>query len=441
MTDAPAPAAPPDPADDAARPGSVLVVGGGVAGFAAVRELRRRGYAGELTLVDPQGLPYDRPPLSKEFLTGDADAHRLLLAPPAWFAEHRVTLVARRAERLELDDGAARPRIVLDDGAVLTADAVVLAPGGRPRPLAVPGGEHPDVVVLRTRADAERIAARLHFGARVTVVGGGFTGAEVASAARAALAEVTLVSASAAPALAAVGSALAARLHAMHAERGVDVLEGVVTRIDHHDVDASDADAPHRVHVALADGTEAAVPADLVVAAVGIVPDTALAEAAGLAVDGGILVDAAGRTSHPAVFAAGDAVRRRAPEGEEAAPADAARHWEPAMHGGADVAAALLGEEVPGRGAPWFWSDRHGVHVEGVGSMRPAPGGRIVDRSVRGTVVASFALDAEGRMTGAAAVDDPTAVKAARRIVDRGIPVDPERLADPDVPVRALLRG
>lgn len=434
-----------DALDSAATPvpASVLMVGGGVAGFAAVRELRRRGYAGELTLVEPQGLPYDRPPLSKEFLTGDADAHRLLFAPPPWFAEHRVTLMERAAERLELDDDAARPRIVLDDGVVLTADAVVLAPGGRPRPLAVPGGDHPDVAVLRTRADAERIAERLHFGARVTVIGGGFTGAEVASAARAALAEVTLVSASAAPALTAVGPALAERLHAMHAAHGVDVVEGVVTRIDHHDADAPEADAPHRVHVALADGTETAVAADLVVAAVGIVPDTALAAAAGLelAPDGGILVAEAGRTSHPAVFAAGDAVRRRAPEWEEAAPADAARHWEPAMHGGADVAAALLGEEVPGRGAPWFWSDRHGVHVEGVGSMLPPPGGRIMDRSVRGTVVASFALDAEGRMTGAAAVDDPTAVKAARRIVDRGIVVDPERLADPDVPVRALLRG
>ena len=240
---------------DAARPGSVLVVGGGVAGFAAVRELRRRGYAGELTLVDPQGLPYDRPPLSKEFLT---------------------------------------------------------------------------------------------------------------------------------------------------------------------------------------------VAADLVVAAVGIVPDTALAEAARLAVDGGILVDAAGRTSHPAVFAAGDAVRRRAQEGEASAaavPAHAARHWEPALHSGQDVAAAILGEDVPARGTPWFWSDRHGVHVEGVGSMLPVPGGRIVDRAVRGTVVAGFALDADGRMTGAAAVDDPTAVKAARRIIDRGIVVDPARLADPDVPVRALLRG
>lgn len=433
MTDTPAPAASPAPADDAARPGSVLVVGGGVAGFAAVRELRRRGHAGELTLVEPQGLPYDRPPLSKEFLTGDADAHRLLLAPPAWFAEHRVTLVARRAERLELDDDGARPRVVLDDGAVLTADAVVLAPGGRPRLLAVPGGDHPDVAVLRTRADAERIAARLHLGARVTVIGGGFTGAEVASAAREALAEVTLVSASAAPALAAVGPALAARLHVMHAERGVDVLEGLVTRIDH-----ADADAPHRVHVRRLDGSEASVVADLVVAAVGIAPDTALAEAAGLEVDGGILVDAAGRTSHRAVYAAGDAVRRRGTEGTSP---PAARHWEPALHSGQDVAAAILGEEVPARGTPWFWSDRHGVHVEGTGSMLPVPGGRIVDRAVRGTVVAGFALDADGRMTGAAAVDDPTAVKAARRIIDRGIVVDPARLADPDVPVRALLRG
>lgn len=416
-------------------PASVLVVGGGVAGFGTVRELRRRGFEGKLTLVDPQGLPYDRPPLSKDFLTGETDAHRLLFAPPAWFAEHAVELVTARVDRMDLT--GEHPAAVLDDGTVRAADAVVLAPGGRPRPLDVPGGDRPGVRVLRTRADAEAIAARLHFGARVVVVGAGLTGSEVASAAREAMAEVTLVSASPAPAAAAVGPALAARLHALHAVRGVDVVQGRVLRIEHAD-DAPGLDAPHRVHVALADGGEAALDADLVVAAVGILPDAALAAEAGLelAVDGGILVDAAHRTSDPRVLAVGDAARRR--DAGHAAPA---MHWEPALQDAADAAAALLGEDLPERGAPWFWSDRHGVHVEGVGAMRPPEGGRIVDREVRGTVVASFALAADGAMVGAASVDDPMAVKAARRIVDRGIVVDPERLADPSVPVKALLRG
>lgn len=162
-------------------PGSVAVVGGGVAGFAVVRELRRRGFAGGIALVDPQGVPYDRPPLSKEFLTGDADAHRLLLAPPAWFAEHGVELVEDEAVRVvpggvHPDGGPAPHRVETASGRVLDADAVVLATGGRPRALDVAGADHPDLITLRTRADAEALRDRLTFGAEVAVVGGSFTG-------------------------------------------------------------------------------------------------------------------------------------------------------------------------------------------------------------------------------------------------------------------------
>ena len=160
-------------------PGSVVVVGGGVAGFAVVRELRRRGFAGGIALVDPQGVPYDRPPLSKEFLTGDADAHRLLLAPPAWFAEHGVELVEDEAVRVvpggvHPDGGPAPHRVETASGRVLDADAVVLATGGRPRALDVAGADHPDLITLRTRADAETLRDRLTFGTEVAVVGGGF---------------------------------------------------------------------------------------------------------------------------------------------------------------------------------------------------------------------------------------------------------------------------
>lgn len=423
-------------------PGSVLVVGGGVAGFAVIRELRRLGFTGAVTLVDPQGLPYDRPPLSKDYLTGETDARRLLLAPPEWFAEHDVDVVTARVARLDL--AGERPAALLEDGARRGADVLVLATGGRPRPLTVPGGNHPDLLVLRTRDDADRLAARLHVGARVAVVGAGFTGAEVASAAREALAEVTLVASRPRPAETAVGPALAARLQAQHAERGVTVLQGSLTGIEHADAGAAGLPAAHRLHVRGADGADHAVDADVVVAAVGTVPDVALAVDAGLETELGVLVDDAGRTSHPAVYAVGDVAQRCSADsalagtGASLAPA---WHWEPAMLAGAAAAAAILGQDVSAPGAPWFWSDRHGSHVEGVGSLVPPPGGRLVDRVVRGVPVASFALDADGRMTGAASVDDPMAVKAARRIVDRGIVVDQERLADPDVPVKALLRG
>lgn len=418
-------------------PASVVVVGGGVAGFGAVRELRRRGHTGSLALVEPQGVPYDRPPLSKDYLTGETDAHRLLFAPPSWFAEHDVELVEEAAVRLT--PGGAHPdgdpvphRVELASGRVLEAEAVVLATGGRPRPLDVEGATHPDLITLRTRADADALRERLHFGAEVAVVGGGFTGAEAASSARQALAAVTLVTATDAPALRAVGPALAARLHRMHAEHGVAVEVGRVARIEHRDDDGGAAlPAAHRLH--LGDGRT--VDADVVVLAGGTVPDTALAEEAGLEVADGILVDEAGRTSVPGILAVGDAARAT---GSAWGPSP---HWEPALRSGAAAAAALLGEEPEPPGAPWLWSDRHGCHVEAVGDMAVPPGGASVDREARGAAVASFVLDAEGRMRGAASIDDPMTVKAARRIIDRGIVVDPQALADPTVPLKSLARG
>lgn len=422
---------------EAGVPASVVVVGGGLAGFGTIRELRRRGYEGRLALVEPQGVPYDRPPLSKEFLTGDTDAHRLLLAPPSWFAEHRVELVEESAVRLvpggaHLDGDPVPHRVQLTSGRLLEADAVVLATGGRPRPLDVEGAAHPALNTLRTRADAAGLRERLHFGAEVAVVGGGFTGAEAASSARQALAAVTLVTATDAPALNAVGPALAARLHRMHAEHGVAVEVGRVARIEHRDEEGGAAlPAAHRLH--LGDGRT--VDADVVVLAGGTVPDTALAEEAGLEVADGVLTDAAGRTAVPGILAVGDAARE---PGSAWAPS---RHWEPALRSGAAAASAILGEEPEAPGAPWFWSDRHGAHVEAVGDMSVPVGGTIVDRQVRGAVVASFALAADGTMRGAASIDDPTAVKAARRIIDRGIVVDPQALADPAVPVKSLARG
>lgn len=432
-----------------AVPDSVLVLGGGLAGFSVVRELRRRGFAGTLTLVDPEGLPYDRPPLSKDYLTGDTDAHRLLLAPPPWFAEHDVELVTARATRLVPGPEGGPHRVELDAGQAREAEAVVLALGGRARPLPIPGADHPALLTLRTRADAEALAARLHFGARVAVLGGGFTGAEAASSARASFAEVTLVTSTQTPSANAVGPAIAARLHRLHAENGVTVEVGRVARIEHADADLQDArrdvaehagvaaelPAAHRVH--LTDGRQ--VDADVVVLATGTVPDTALAEdasleTAGPETGGGVLVDAAGRTSVPGILAVGDVARLRE------SPWPPSRHWEPAMQSGAAAAAGLLGEEPPAPGAPWFWSDRHGAHVEAVGDMALPDGGRHVHREVRGTVVASFALAVDGTMRGAASVDNPMTVKAARRIIDRGIVVDPAALADPSVPVKSLAK-
>ncbi|WAP51711.1 FAD-dependent oxidoreductase [Arthrobacter sp. ATA002] len=259
---------------------------------------------------------------------------------------------------------------------------------------------------------------------RLAVMGAGLIGAETASAALALGAEITLIDPVNPPLVPAVGPALARRLHRMHGERGIRVLTGFPAAVT----------AEGQEHcITLADGS--AVHADLVLAGIGAVPETGLAAAAGLDTDNGILVDGHQRTSHPKIYAVGDAARVRLPDGTLLRRAE---HWEHARNTGATAAAALLGQELPVHGAPWFWSDRHGVRVEGAGSMAGA--GLMVIREKDGLPAAAFLLDEYGRMAGCAAIDGGFTVRAARRIIDRRIPVDPTLLADPAVDLRKLAR-
>ncbi|MBG6084490.1 NAD(P)/FAD-dependent oxidoreductase [Zhihengliuella flava] len=402
---------------------SVTIVGGGLSGFTVAQELRARGFEGSVSIVDTDGLPYDRPPLSKRYLLGEASAEDLRFAAPAWFAEHQVDVVTASAARIQPDAGT----VVLSDGRHLSADAVVLATGGAARRLPIPGGDLESVWQLRTRQDADRLRAALHQreGARLAIIGAGLIGAEVASSALALGAQVSLIDPIETPLAPAVGPDLARRLHAMHAERGVTTLTGVPTAITAHA-------AGHRIDL----GEAGSLDADVVLVGIGIVPRTELAEAAGLDVDDGVLVNAAQRTSHPRVYAVGDVARTRTADGRLLRRAE---HWEHAMHAGTTAAAALLGQEPPRHGASWFWSDRYGVHLEAVGDLS-GPGSTVLRRDADGAVAAAFRLAPDGGMAGAAAIDGGLTIRAARRIIDRGIPVDPDLLADPEVPVKRLAR-
>jgi NADPH-dependent 2,4-dienoyl-CoA reductase/sulfur reductase-like enzyme len=222
----------------------------------------------------------------------------------------------------------------------------------------------------------------------------------------------------------AVGHELARRLHDMHPERGVNVVTGIPTAITRDD-------GGH--HVAMASGET--IDADAVLVGIGIVPETALAESAGLETDNGTLVDENQRTAHPNIYAIGDSSRIRRADGSLLRRAE---HWEHAVNTGATAAAALLGQELPKHGASWFWSDRHGVHVEGVGSMTGE--GTTIVREKDGEPSVVFRLDADGYLAGCAAVDGGLAVRAARRIIDRRILVDPQKLADPSVDLKKLTK-
>ncbi|MFL4475386.1 NAD(P)/FAD-dependent oxidoreductase [Paeniglutamicibacter sp. MACA_103] len=399
---------------------SILIVGGGLAGFTVAQNLRSRGYAGRLDIIDPAGTPYDRPPLSKGYLLGDKDAAGIELAPASWFAEHQVGLVAATVDALDLEPLG----VELSDGRKLRADRLVLATGGSARPLPIPGGDLDSVLVLRNREDADRLRSKIVPGMRLAIVGAGLIGAEVASSARQLGAEVTLVDPVDPPLVPAVGPELARRLHAMHADAGITVIHGSPVGI-------ARTQAGHRLE--LADGQ--VVESDEVLVGIGIIPNTELAQAAGLETDNGVLVDANQRTSHPGVYAVGDMARTRRPNGTLLRRGE---HWEYAMNTGATAAAAILEQELPVHGASWFWSDRHGTHVEGVGAMNGE--GTTILRISAGEPVAAFRIAGDGRMLGAAAIDGGLTIKAARRIIDRGIVVKASALADPDMPLKKLAR-
>ncbi|GAA4367655.1 NAD(P)/FAD-dependent oxidoreductase [Paeniglutamicibacter cryotolerans] len=402
------------------NPASVLVIGGGLAGYNTARELRARGYAGALSIVDPAPLPYDRPPLSKEYLLGRRGVADIELSPAAWFSEQGITLVTGSVVALD----AATGTVVLENGQTLNADAVVLATGGSARRLPIPGARDPALFELRTMADADRLRVALAPGIRLAIIGAGLIGAEVASAALELGATVVLIDPIDPPLVPALGPELATRLHLMHADRGIEVLTGLPVEIT--------AEGPVRT-VHLESGRS--IEADAVLVGVGIVPNTALAETAGLETDNGIIIDPHGRTSAPRVFAVGDVARIRAADGHLERRAE---HWENARNAGAVTAAALLGQNPASPGAPWFWSDRHGVHVEGVGDMA-APGTSVVRSNPDGSQVV-FRLAADGTMAGAASIDGGLAIRAARRIIDRRIVVAADLLADPAVDLRKLAR-
>ncbi len=399
--------------------GRVVIIGGGLAGYSAADTLRSLGHEGTITLVDPEPHTYDRPPLSKDLFSDDFSIDKLAFATADALAEKGIDVrFGRRAVEL---DAAAR-RVTLDDGTVLDADTVLLATGGRARRLPIPGGDLPQVHVLRSFADALSLREAVTPGTRVAVVGAGLIGAELASSLHDAGAEAVLIDPAAVPLVAAVGERMAGHLHGMHAERGLRALQGLTEAFE---------ETPDGVEVVLQDGTR--VPADVVVVGVGIIPETQLAEDAGLEVDNGVIVDVLHRTSADGVYAAGDVSRLRDAEGTLHRRAE---HWEAAQLDGQRAARGILEAEAAAEGCEWFWSDRHGIHLEAVGRLT-GPGETVIREGAHPT---SFLIDG-GLLVGCAVIDDTMTVRAARRIIDQKIPVTADQLADPSVALRQLLRA
>jgi len=377
------------------------IVGAGLAGARAAETLRAEGFDGRVVLFGAEAhLPYERPALSKGYLQGTAEAP--FVHPAEWYAEQDVDL--RLGTRVTALDAAAH-EVETADGDRLRYTKLLLTTGSSVRRLA-------DAVTLRTLDDSDRLRAALRPGARVVIVGAGWIGLEVAAAARVAGAEVTVLEQAPAPLLAALGPEMAAVFARLHVEHGVDLRCGVTVR-------AVKSDA-----VLLDDET---LPADLVVAGIGVTPDVDLARAAGLAVDNGVVVDEHLRSSAPDVWAAGDVANAYHPFAGRHVRVE---HWANALHQPVVAAQAMLGKDAVYDRLPYFFTDQYDLGMEYTGFG----GGEVVVRGDEREFVAFWLRD--GRLTAAMNVNVWTGVpEIARRLIRAGTRLDPAALADPAVPL------
>ncbi len=325
---------------------SVVVIGGGGAGFAAVERLRRVGYDGAITVLSGESAnPLDRTKLSKAYLAGGAGPDKLPLLAEGWYAEHDVDVrTTTSATGIDL----AERTVTLEGGEQLTYDALLIATGGEPRRLDLPGFDSSHVHVLRTREDADAIIAAAQAakdGGSIAVVGAGFIGLEVAAALTGRGVEVTVVSPSETPLTGPLGEDLGAFVKAIHEDNGVTFVTGKAAEWTGSELVCED-------------GTR--VSASAVVVGAGVVPRTDLAEAAGLTVDDGIVVDARGETSHRGVFAAGDVARFPDPVTKRSVRVE---HWAVAQRAGALAAMNMLGAGQDLDEPAYFWSAHFGTNI------------------------------------------------------------------------------
>lgn len=326
----------------------VVVVGGGQAGFQTCASLRDNGFEGSLTLVcGEEILPYQRPPLSKGYLSGEDED--LVLRPESFYGQHQIDMVSAMAVDIERPDR----EIVLDDGSRLSYDLMVLATGARPRVLPVPGSRLNGVLPLRTIGDAELLRKELTGCRRLAVIGGGFIGLEVAAAARKLDVATTVVESLPRTMARVLSEEMSAYLTQVHRDHGATVLLG-------RTVTAFDGDATGHVRkVVLGDGTR--LEADLVVIGIGIVPNVELGIAAGLPVDNGIVVDEYLRTADQTIYAIGDCANFPSRHARGRVRLESVQN---ATDQAVWVARTIAGHPAGYDALPWFWSDQHEVSLQ-----------------------------------------------------------------------------
>ncbi len=409
--------------------GGMVIVGAGECGARAAQALREAGWGGSITLIGEEALPpYERPPLSKAVMVAEGIPQ----------AAHPLTRESAAAKGIDLLLGArvagierAQHAVALDDGRRIAYQKLLLATGARPRQLSVPGSEGDRVLYLRSFADALALRAWLQPAVQLCVIGGGFIGLELAASATARGCRVTIVEAAPRILMRGVPAALAALIAQRHERAGVRFHIGTgVARIVHS------ADA---ASVALADGTE--IPCDAIVVGIGAVPETGLAERAGLAIENGIRVDDRLRSSDPDIFAAGDCCS--APHPLYGGRRIRLEAWRNAHDQGNLAARNMLGADLTYEAVPWFWSDQYELTLQIAGLADQAT--KHVRRDLGDGAELHFHLAEDGRLLAASGFGPlgkvAKEIRLAEMLIGKRAKPAPDQLAAPEVKLKLLLNS
>ncbi|MBJ8345664.1 NAD(P)/FAD-dependent oxidoreductase [Antrihabitans sp. YC2-6] len=401
-----------------------IIVGASHAGAQLCASLRQEGWDGEILVIgDEPALPYHRPPLSKTYLAGKTTLEELLIRPSAFYAKNDITF--RQATVVSIDRQAHS--ITLSDGEEIRYDKLALCLGARPRLLQLAGSELPGVHYLRDAADIEAIRRGITPAGRVVIIGAGYIGLETAASLRKLGAEVTVLESAERVLQRVTAPEVSAFYARVHREEGVELRTGVsISAIEGDD---------HVRGVRLADGE--LIDADLVIIGIGVVPNTELAEAAGLSADNGIIIDGKATTSDPDIVAAGDCTNNFMPRYDRRLRLESV----PSAGEQAKVAAATMcGKDKNIKALPWFWSDQYELKLQIAGLNEGYDSVVLRGEPENGRSFACFYFK-ESELIAADCVNRPQEFMFSRRVIGERIPVDPTQLADPESSLNDLLKA
>ena len=399
----------------------IVIVGGGPAGVGAALAARQQDAAADVILINDETVePYEKPPLSKAVLTGKAMPQDAPIAGPKGVGGANVTLKSARVTEI---DATARA-VVTEAGERIPYDALVLATGSRNRILPMFPEGQPGIYYLRTAAEALALKAHLGLAKSLILIGGGVVGLEIAASAAELGIKVTVIEIAPRILARVCDDETSAIIHQRHRDNGVDIRTGTV---------CAGLQALPDGKLAVVTKAGETLPADLIVVGTGAVPYDALAKGAGLAVQDGILVDDRGRTSDPAIFAAGDCTRFTGPNGPVRL-----ENWRHAQEHGAVAGRNAAGGDVAYNPVPSYWSEQYDLYIQGMGWPVAQPSAR-VRRKVSDKATVLFELDG-ATIAYAIGINAQRDIATIRRLIERRIAVDASELADPAKPLNAMLK-